>query len=307
MQYAVKATNLVKQYNGFNAVDSINFSVNNRECFGFLGPNGAGKTTIVKMIYGLSPITSGQLEVLGLDVTKNIRKIKSRLGVVPQEDNLDPDLTVWENLIIYASYFDIDSREAGKRTAELLNFMELEAKTSTFVEQLSGGMKRRLAITRALINHPELLILDEPTTGLDPQARQLVWQRLRELKNNGVTLLLTTHYLEEASYLCDRLVIMEHGQIIEEGTPNDLVTRHVGKEVLDISPFPNHLTSFLQIVKPYIKGYQEVGNHLLLYSLNTPELLQTIAALPDRFAFQYIRPATLEDVFLKLTGRELKE
>jgi len=253
------AENLFKQYDGLIAVKNVNFSIGNRECFGFLGPNGAGKTSLVKMIYGFSPVTSGKLTVFGMDVKTNIRNIKRLLGVVPQENNLDPDLRVLQNLLVYASFFGIDTHLARERAEELLEFFSMKEKAGEIVESLSGGMKRRLTIARALINKPDLLILDEPTTGLDPQARHMVWQRLRLLKEQGVTLILTTHYMEEASQLCDRLVIMNLGEILVEGSPQKLVADYAAE------------TSDQRV-----QGEKE-------------------------------QPATLEDVFLKLTGRKLKD
>lgn len=253
----VVAENLLKQYDGLIAVRNVNFSIRDRECFGFLGPNGAGKTSLVKMIYGFSPVTSGKLTVFGMDVKTNIRNIKRLLGVVSQENNLDLDLKVLQNLLVYASFFGIDLRLARERADELLEFFGLKEKAGEIVESLSGGMKRRLTIARALINKPDLLILDEPTTGLDPQARHMVWQRLRLLKEQGVTLILTTHYMEEASQLCDRLVIMNLGEILVEGSPQELVADYTAET----------------------SGQQDQREEE--------------------------HPATLEDVFLKLTGRKL--
>lgn len=253
----VKAEYLTKYYGNDKAVDSINFQVVNGECFGLLGPNGAGKSTVVKMMYCFSPVTSGTLQVVGMNVMKNPVDIKKITGVVAQENNLDPELNVLENMIVYASYFNIPHKTAEGRARELLEFMGLSSKINTPVENLSGGMRRRLAIARSLINQPQILILDEPTTGLDPHARHLVWEQLQKLKKEGLTIILTTHYLEEASVLCDRLIIMNQGIIIEEGAPRELIVKHVEKEVVDIDT-------------------------------------------------QLLRPATLEDVFLKLTGGKLK-
>lgn len=230
----VSAQKLTKKFGEFPAVKGIDFTVNRGECFGLLGPNGAGKTSIVKMIYGFSPISSGELYVLGENVMHKARYIKAKIGVVAQEDNLDPELTVRDNLLVYASYFRLNKAVAKRRTEEVLEFMSLQEKAFDIVEHLSGGLKRRLTIGRALINEPELLILDEPTTGLDPYARHLVWQRLRKLKENGTTMILTTHYLEEASQLCDRLIIIHRGQILEAGTPNELIERHVGQIAIEL-------------------------------------------------------------------------
>lgn len=301
----VQAYDLVKRYNGFTAVKGINFRVRAGECFGFLGPNGAGKTTTIKMIHCFIPVTAGSLEVLGFDVRRHPREIKARLGVVPQEDNLDPELSVEENLLLYASYFDIPRSERIKRTRELLAFAGLEEKAGVEVDRLSGGMKRRLAIARALINKPQLLVLDEPTTGLDPEARHLIWEKLRQLKAAGVTLILTTHYLEEAAQLCDRLVIMDEGLILEEGKPGELVERHVGREVLELAPADEMVGTILEIVKGSILGHQIIGQTLYLYAGNGRETWRRLQDFSPRFSHMRLRPATLEDVFLKLTGRSL--
>lgn len=222
----VRARDLVKRYNGFTAVDGISFDVRKGECFGFLGPNGAGKTTTMRMIYGFSAPTSGALEVFGMPVSQNTRAIKRRVGIAPQELSLDPDLLVLQNLLIYASYFDIPKGEAKRRADELLDFFHLSEKKREKLDHLSGGMKRRLLVARALINKPEVLVLDEPTTGLDPQSRHDMWERVRDLKGQGVTTILTTHYMEEAEELCDRIVLIDHGKIVEEGRPDDLIAKH---------------------------------------------------------------------------------
>ncbi|KKM12900.1 ABC transporter [Clostridiales bacterium PH28_bin88] len=306
-QPAVKAENLTKKYREFTAVNGINFRIPLQECFGFLGPNGAGKTTTVKMMYGFSPVTGGSLEVLGLDVMRFPREVKARLGVVPQEDNLDPELTVEENLLVYASYFGIPRREAKARAKELLGFVELEEKTGTPVEQLSGGMKRRLTIARALVHRPELLLLDEPTTGLDPQARRLVWQRLRQLKTQGVTMVLTTHYMEEAEQLCDRLVVMERGDVLDEGSPDELIRRHVGREVLELGGAVHRKEEVLAALQGHYREYTVVGEALFLFTSDGPSLWRRLEELPYDFYHRQLRAATLEDVFLKLTGRGLNE
>lgn len=304
----ITADGLVKEYkNGFRAVNGISFTVQKQECFGILGPNGAGKTTTARMIYGFSPVTAGKLTVLGLDVTRHARQIKARLGVVPQENNLDNDLEVLQNLLVYASFFRIPERISRSRALELLDFFGLADKQNARVEQLSGGMKRRLTIARALINDPEIIILDEPTTGLDPQARHLVWQRLRLLRDRGVTLILTTHYLEEASQLCDRLIIMDRGDILDEGAPDALVQRHIGNEVLEVGQGAAAADDLLRRFTGEINGHQVVGDNLVLYPQNGRELLARLQALPGEFSHFLLRPATLEDVFLKLTGRGLQE
>jgi lipooligosaccharide transport system ATP-binding protein len=236
---AVRARGLYKRYDGIVAVDGVDFDVASGECFGFLGPNGAGKTTTMKMIYGLAQVGDGELEVLGLPVISHRREVKARLGVVPQEDNLDRELTVAENLVTMAGYYGCGGSEAAARTEELLQFAVLQERADAQVRQLSGGMRRRLLIARALINRPEMVVLDEPTTGLDPQARQTVWRTLDELRARGVTLLLTTHYMEEATRMCDRLVIMDHGRIVAEGSPRELIDRY---EQPDLEAVFLHLT-----------------------------------------------------------------
>jgi len=305
----ITAVNLAKSFGDFAAVNGISFTVYRGECFGLLGPNGAGKTSIVKMVYGFSPVSSGTLTVFGLDVQTQARAIKARLGVVAQDDNLDPELTVLENLLVYASYFGLERSAAKQRAAEILEFMELTEKMGAVVEHLSGGMKRRLTIGRALINQPELLILDEPTTGLDPLARHLVWQRLRKLKDNGATLLLTTHYLEEASQLCDRLIILNHGSILEEGAPDALIARHVGKDALELGIEPRWHNPVLGWSQRLLKSYQTIGDDLILFTDHGQALAETLstrlAALQLRLNYQRLRPTNLEDVFLKLTGETL--
>jgi lipooligosaccharide transport system ATP-binding protein len=236
---AVRARELRKAYDGIVAVDGIDFAVGRGECFGFLGPNGAGKTTTMKMIYGLARVGSGTLEVLGLDVTSHRREVKARLGVVPQDDNLDRDLTVGENLLVHAGYFGLSRAEARRRRDELLEFASLTRRAGSGVRELSGGMRQRLLVARALVNRPELIVLDEPTTGLDPQARRAVWEVLGGLREQGVTFLLTTHYMEEAARLCDRLVIMDRGRIVDEGPPAELTARH---EQPDLEGVFLHLT-----------------------------------------------------------------
>ncbi|MEA2284453.1 MAG: lipooligosaccharide transport system ATP-binding protein [Solirubrobacteraceae bacterium] len=223
---AVRARELRKAYGGIAAVDGIDFDVAAGECFGFLGPNGAGKTTTMKMIYGLASVGSGTLEVLGLDVARHRREVKARLGVVPQDDNLDRDLTVGENLLVHGGYFGLSRAEARRRRDELLDFASLAHRAGSGVRELSGGMRQRLLIARALVNRPELIVLDEPTTGLDPQARRAVWEVLGGLREQGVTFLLTTHYMEEAARLCDRLVVMDDGRIVDGGAPGELTVRH---------------------------------------------------------------------------------
>lgn len=305
---AVKGKKLTKIYNGIKAVDSIDFEIQQGESFGFLGPNGAGKTTVVKMMYCFSPVTSGELRVLDMEVSKNPSQIKNLLGVVSQDNNLDPELSVEDNLILFASYFNIPRKTAQKRARELLEFMGISEKSDALVENLSGGMKRRLVIARSLINHPRVLVLDEPTTGLDPHARHLVWDQLRYLKEKGLTIILTTHYLEEASVLCDRLVIMDRGEILEEGSPRDLILKHIGKEVIELG-LPQETPIDPQELKKRLgdccHDYRREGNFLYLFTSNGQELLENLPLINIPFSYQLLRPATLEDVFLKLTGRTI--
>jgi len=301
----------VKRFADFEAVKGVNFTVCGGECFGLLGPNGAGKTSIAKMIYGFSPVTAGKLEVFGKDIMTGARNIKAKIGVVPQEDNLDPELTVWENLLVYAGYFRMPKDMAQRRAGDILEFMDLQDKSGAVVEQLSGGLKRRLTIGRALLNQPALLILDEPTTGLDPYARHLVWQRLKKLKESGTTMLLTTHYLEEAGQLCDRLIVLYHGEILERGAPRELIERHTGNDALELGVEPARHGVLMEGNEDLIKARQTLGDDLVLFTGHGRELAERIsgraAALGIPVRHQRLRPANLEDVFLKLTGETLKE
>lgn len=303
-QILIQARGLTKLYDGFTAVDHINFEVYKGECIGFLGPNGAGKTTAMRMIYCSSPVTEGELLVAGLDVSTSSRKIKSLIGVAPQEDNLDPDFNVTKNLEVYARYFDISKQEAEKRALELLQFFQLIDKRTASINQLSGGMKRRLIIARALINEPQILLLDEPTTGLDPQGRHLVWDEIRTLKKRGVTIILTTHYMDEAAALCDRLLIIDNGKIIETGSPQELIKKYVGADVLEVE-FDDYV---LKTLKQELPNEQiEVYNDQIRVFSNQPHgfFESVIKKFPDKTVT--IRNANLEDVFLKLTGRRLRE
>jgi lipooligosaccharide transport system ATP-binding protein len=299
---AIKAENLTKRFNGFTAVDAIDFEVREGEAFGFLGPNGAGKTSTIRMITCTSPLSDGTLRVNGLDVNTDSREIKKMLGVVPQEENLDPDFTVLENLLVYARYFDIKKKDARSRARELLKFAELSEKKDVIIEKLSGGMKRRLLIARALINNPRILILDEPTTGLDPQARHLIWERLRRLKEQGTTIILTTHYMEEAHQLCDRLVIMDQGKILVSGKPENLIDRYIGKDVLELKCRRDITTQLKQRGLEVECFYEK----LFVYADRPEEVLSSVR---NEFEIEssLIRRASLEDVFLKLTGRGLRE
>jgi len=302
-EFVVQVQGLKKTFGDFVAVDGISFHVRPGECFGILGPNGAGKTSTIRMIYGISPITTGCLRVFGLDITEHWRTIRSRIGVCQQENNLDPDLTVQQNFEVFARYFDIPKNEARARTQELLAFISLQHRSDARVEELSGGMMRRLVLARALINNPDLLILDEPTTGLDPQSRHQVWEKLEELKSQGLTILLTTHYMDEASRLCDRLVIMDHGQILVEGKPIELIQRFVGHDVLEIAHPSDDLREHVQARR---LEHDDLGHRLIIYSHQGNTLFRSIAG---RYCTEgcVLRMATLEDVFLKLTGRELRE
>jgi lipooligosaccharide transport system ATP-binding protein len=305
---AVVGRRLTKRYGGRLAVDGIDFEVPAGICFGFLGPNGAGKTTTMKMVYGLASIGDGELRVLGLDAARNRRRIKAMLGVVPQETNLDGELTVRENLVVHASYFALPPEVVTKRIDELLEFTLLSDRAEDSIWSLSGGMKRRLLVARALVNQPHLIVLDEPTTGLDPQARLAVWRALERLKAQGVTLLLTTHYMEEAARLCDRLLIMDHGRIVAEGEPAALVREHVGREVLELKLGADcDAEGLLASLDGRLDGYEHTEDALMLYADDAEEVLAALdhEAFPTDSAL--VRHATLEDVFLRLTGRSLDE
>ena len=304
----VAARALRKSYNGLVAVDGVDFTVREGECFGFLGPNGAGKTSTMKMIYGLATIDGGSLQVLGRDVARERRAVKSRIGVVPQEENLDRSFAVRENLLVHGSYFGVEPTALEPRVDELLRFVQLSERAEDTVVALSGGMRRRLLIARSLVNEPDLVVLDEPTTGLDPQARHAVWTALERLKLQGVTLLLTTHYMEEAARLCDRLVIMDHGNIITEGTPAALVARHVGREVLELTVSPDFpVQELLASLAGLFDSHELAARQLLLYGDDAEAMLEAIDH--ERFPCErsVVRKASLEDVFLRLTGRSLRE
>ncbi|MBI3814434.1 MAG: ATP-binding cassette domain-containing protein [Nitrospinae bacterium] len=301
----ITANNLTKIYGKITAVDGISFSIRKGECYGFLGPNGAGKTTTIKMLHCFSPLTGGELEVDGMNVRSEQSNIKKIMGVVPQEENLDPDLRVFKNLTVYARYFDIPKKEALERAAELLDFLQLKDRMNSQIRELSGGMKRRLLIARSLINNPKILILDEPTTGLDPQARHLIWQRLRLLKKNGITMILTTHYMEEASQLCDRVAIMDRGKILLEGEPKKLVADEIGTEVVEIRLEDENHNMILEQLGKFKFTYEKAGDTLYIFSNNGKELLPSIVDMKHTHLLH--RSATMEDLFLKLTGRGLRE
>lgn len=300
--------NLAKSYGEFKALKGISFMIEERQCFGFLGHNGAGKTTTMRMMYGLSTVDEGDLWLLGERIKLTPPAIKRLLGVVPQEDNLDPELSVIENLQVYGGYYGLSLKEARHRGEELLEFMGLTDKKNENVENLSGGSKRRLVIARALINQPKIIILDEPTTGLDPQARRLVWQKLRCLKEEGVTLVLTTHYMEEAAQLCDCLVIMNEGRILAEGSPDKLVKEHVMPYVIEVRVAPDKIPADLEAKVAELGGeVSHMAEGLFLFTPNGQDLWRHLDELGVPQHACYLRTAHLEDVFLKLTGRRAGE
>jgi lipooligosaccharide transport system ATP-binding protein len=303
----VSAHGLTKRYGQFDAVRAIDFDVQSRECFGFLGPNGAGKTTTMRMISCFSPPSAGDLTVLGMRGWTDGRRIKRRVGVVPQENNLDEEVSVVQNLVIYARYFDIPPRVATPRAEQLLEFVALSDKRDWVIPRLSGGMKRRLLIARALMNEPELLVLDEPTTGLDPQARHLVWEKLRSLKRQGVTLLLTTHYMEEAAQLCDRLVIMHEGRILVEGSPQQVIAEHTSPQVIEVFEPPEEALPGLSALESVADRAERLADRWLFYTTDGEALLNKVRSLPVTASSVWLRGGTLEDVFLALTGRGLLE
>lgn len=303
MPEIIAVDNLVKRYRDVTAVDGISFAVNRGECFGLLGPNGAGKTTTIKMLYGFSPVTSGTLRVFSADISRDWRTIKSRIGVCQQENTLDPDLTVYQNLIIFAGYFNISGRQARIQAGELIDFFALGHKKEARVSELSGGMVRRLMIARALINDPDLLVLDEPTTGLDPQSRHQVWERLESLKERGLTILLTTHYMEEAERLCDRLVIVDHGKILVEGSPASLIAEYAGSHVIEVDGADDVLRQF---VADNRLAHDDLGTRIIIYADAKDDVSETIRKSHCSKAC-IDRNSSLEDVFLRLTGRGLRE
>jgi lipooligosaccharide transport system ATP-binding protein len=303
-QALVVAEGLVKRYGELAAVDGVSFEIRPREVVGFLGPNGAGKTTTIRMLSGSSPRTSGRLDVFGLDVELHPREIKAQLGIVPQDNNYDPDLSVIENLLVYARYYGIPARTARERAIELLEFVHLTDKANEKVDELSGGMKRRLVLARGLINTPRLLVLDEPTTGLDPQARRLIWERLRELRQRGVTIVITTHYMDEAEQICDRLLIMDYGKFIAAGTPQGLIAEHAGQEVLEVVPGDGDGTAVEAALGEC--RFQKLGDKFEVFASDCPGALERIRD-KVRLESYSVRRATLEDVFIRLTGRELRD
>jgi lipooligosaccharide transport system ATP-binding protein len=303
LPYIIEANNLGKQFGSFVAVDSISFHVAPGECFGLLGPNGAGKTSTIRMTYGFSPISSGSLKVFGLDIATHWRAIRARIGVCQQDNSLDPDLSVEQNLEVFAQYFAIPKKIARQKAQDLLRFFSLNQRSKAKMTELSGGMMRRLMLARALINGPELLILDEPTSGLDPQSRHQVWEKLEELRSRGLSILLTTHYMDEAARLCDRLLILDRGRILVEGKPSQLIHEHAGHDVIEVDQPSAALRAFLQSRQLVL---DDLGHRLTIYGMESDHLFHTISS-------QYctencsLRMATLEDVFLRLTGRELRD
>ncbi|HDR72699.1 MAG TPA: ABC transporter ATP-binding protein [Methanoculleus sp.] len=298
----IEAEGLVKRYGEFAAVKGVNFRIEAGDMFGFLGPNGAGKTTIMRIIQCISPRSEGEVSVFGMDPEKEPRQIKQQLGVVPQETNLDTEFSCFENLLVYSRYFGIPGRVAKERIDRLLDFVALQEKRDVKIEHLSGGMKRRLLLARALVNDPSLLILDEPTIGLDPQARHLIWEKLKQLQAEGNTIVLTTHYLEEAERLCNRLVIIDNGEILVEGSPDDLIANYVGTDIVEAE----NTAGVIACLDDLDARYEVIGDMVQVFTDES----RTVAAHlfeecdPGRV---FARRATLEDVFLQLTGRNLRE
>ncbi len=303
----IHARGLTKRFGAFTAVDGVDFDVARGESFGFLGPNGAGKTSTMRMIGCVSPVSDGQLTVLGRDPRRDGPAIRARIGVVPQDDSLDTELSVRENLLIYGRYFGLSRAECGRRADELLEFTKLGERANDTVERLSGGMKRRLTIARALINEPDLLLLDEPTTGLDPQARHLLWDRLYRLKQRGVTLVLTTHYMDEAEQLCDRLVVMDKAKIVAEGSPRELIDRYSSREVTELR-FPAGVQETLDgQLDGIAERIERLPDRVLLYAEDGEAAAVAVHDRGLRPETVLVRRSTLEDVFLRLTGRSLIE
>ena len=300
----IKTNNLTKKFKDLLAVDEVNLEVEEAECFGLLGPNGAGKTSLIKMITAVSPPTKGDIWVQGKDLRTHSRQVKAILGVVPQLDNLDPDLTVLQNLMAFARYFNIPRNEAYRRSMEVLSLFELESKHNSQIRELSGGMKRRLLLARGLINQPRILVLDEPTIGLDPQAKYLVWHKLAELRSQGVTHLLCTQNMEEASVLCDRVAIMHQGKILTVDTPQELISRYVGNEVWEITVNLEDRDKTIKELQDRGLDFEDAGGKIHVFHIAPDESSEGLASLLARLSR---RPATLEDVFFRLTGRSLVE
>lgn len=303
----ISARKLTKKFGGFTALDSIDFDVAKGESFGLLGPNGAGKSTAMRIIGATSQRTSGEITVLGKDPEKFGPQIRAHLGVVPQQDNLDQQLSVTENLYIYGRYFGLPRKFVRNKIEELLVFAQLEEKRNAKVESLSGGMKRRLTIARALVSEPEILMLDEPTTGLDPQARHILWDRLFRLKEDGVTLVITTHFMDEAEQLCDRLIVMDKGKIMAEGSPANLIKNYSTKEVLEIRFGSERNSQMASQLKSLCERIEELPDRVLMYTDDGEALLEKVYSAGMRPKTSLVRRGSLEDVFLRLTGRTLIE
>ena len=303
----IVASGLTKTYGDFKAVDGIDFEVKKGESFGLLGPNGAGKSTTMRMVASVSKRTSGELSILGMDPNHRGPDIRAHLGVVPQQDNLDVELKVRENLIVYGRYFGLPHKFLTKKADELLEFAQLTDKAKTKVDNLSGGMKRRLTIARALVNEPDILLLDEPTTGLDPQARHILWDRLFRLKEEGVTLVITTHYMDEAEQLCDRLVVMDKGKIMAEGTPSDLISRFSSREVVEVRFGSDKNAEIAPRLQGLGDRLEVLPDRILIYTAEGEAVLETLAHQGLHPMTSLVRRSSLEDVFLRLTGRSLVE
>lgn len=305
LQTAIEMKELTKRYNDKIVVNGISLEIQKGECFGLLGPNGAGKSTTMKMMYCSTLVTSGELYVLGLNVKKNFLEIKNRIGVVPQDDGLDPDFTVLENLLVYANYHNIPTKEAGPRAMSLLRLMKLEEYQDREIETLSGGMRRRLAVARGLINQPELLFLDEPTTGLDPQARIWIWDFFKRMRDEKSTIVLTTHYMEEAEHICDRVAIMDNGKILTVGTPKELIAEYIGKEIVEFETNAVDLNYYLGRLREANYHYQVIKNTVQVMIRASQEGREAMSLFAsDNIS---LRKPTLNDVFLKLAGRELRD
>jgi lipooligosaccharide transport system ATP-binding protein len=304
----IRARGLVKRFGNFTAVDGIDFELSPGEAFGFLGPNGAGKSSTMRMIGCVSPPTAGELSILGLDPVADGPAIRAKLGVVPQDDTLDVELTVRENLLVYGRYFGLPRDVIAERTTRLLDFVQLSDRADDQVDPLSGGMKRRLTIARSLINEPDILLLDEPTTGLDPQARHVVWDRLFRLKQQGVTLVLTTHYMDEAEQLCDRLVVMDRGKIAAGGSPRELIARYATPEVLELRFDPaEHEQAAEKLENAPTARMEVLADRVLLYVSDGDKTLAAVQAMGLEPLTSLVRRSSLEDVFLRLTGRRLED
>ncbi|WP_345250876.1 nodulation factor ABC transporter ATP-binding protein NodI [Pigmentiphaga soli] len=301
---ALRVERLDKRYGDRQIVDGLSFEIARGECFGLLGPNGAGKTTTLRALLGLTPIDGGRIRVLDRDIPAQAPQARARIGVVPQMDNLDPDFTVEENLLVFGRYFGLRDAEIRQRIPGLLEFASLSAKRRARIGELSGGMKRRLTLARALVNDPDLIVMDEPTTGLDPQARHLIWERLKALLAQGKTILLTTHFMDEAERLCDRLIVVDRGRAIAEGSPQELIARHVEAEVVEV--YGDGAAGWLAENRPRLPGRIEVSGETVFCYTDTPD--PVIASLRDRRGLRYLhRPANLEDLFLRIAGRDLRE